>query len=108
MSSCYCSLAVQLCLTLVALWTVARQAPRSMGFSRQQYWSGLSFPPPGDLLYPGTEPKSSALEGGYFTAEPPGKPPMSYRILIYFNIVIIMHKHKINIMNYYKFIIISH
>ena len=39
-------------------WTVAHQAPLSMGFSRQEYWSGLPFPAPGDLLYPGIEPRS--------------------------------------------------
>ena len=46
----------------------------SMGFSRPDYWSGLSFPSPGDLLNPGTEPVSSSLAGRFFTAEPPGKP----------------------------------
>ena len=55
-------------------WTVAHQAPLSMGFPRQEYWSGLPFPPPGDLLDPGIEPKSPALAGGFFTTEPPGKP----------------------------------
>jgi len=58
----------------VTPWTVACQAPLSMGFSRQEYWSGLPFPPPGDLPHPGTEPKSSALVGGFFTTVPPGKP----------------------------------
>ena len=48
-------------------WTVARQAPLSMGFSRQEYWSGLSFPPPGDLPDPGVRPASPALAGGFFT-----------------------------------------
>ena len=50
--------------------TAARQAPLSIGFSRQEYWSGLSFPTPGDLLYPGIEPESLmslALAGGFFT-----------------------------------------
>ena len=42
-------------------WTVVYQAPRSMGFSRQEYWSGLPFPSPGDLPDPGIEPKSPAL-----------------------------------------------
>ena len=42
----------------VTLWTVAHQATLSMGFSRQEYWSGLPCPPPGDLLYPGIEPVS--------------------------------------------------
>ena len=44
--------------TFVTLWTVALQAPLSMGFSRQEYWSGLSCPPPGGLPDPGTEPMS--------------------------------------------------
>ena len=45
-----------------------------MGFFQQAYWSGLQFPPPGDLPNPGMEPASPALAGGFFTAEPPGKP----------------------------------
>ena len=45
-----------------------------MGFSRQEYLNRLPFPPPGDLPEPGLEPASSALEGGFFTTEPPGKP----------------------------------
>ena len=51
-------------------WTVAHQAPLSMGFSRQEYCSGLPFPPPGDLLDPGIKPvshRSPALAGGFFT-----------------------------------------
>ena len=58
-------------------WTVACQTPLSMGFSRQEYWSGLSFPPSGDLPNPGIEPVSSmslALAGRFFTTELPGKP----------------------------------
>ena len=54
-------------------WMVARQAPWSMGFPRQEYWSGLSFPSPEDLPDPGTEPRSPALAGRFFTTEPPGK-----------------------------------
>ena len=54
-------------------WTVAHQAPLSMGFPRQEYWSGLRFPPPGDLPNPGIEPASPALAGRFFTTEPPGK-----------------------------------
>ena len=53
---------------------VAHQAPLSMGFARQEYWSGLSFPSPGDLPNPGIEPGSPALEGRFFTTAPPGKP----------------------------------
>ena len=49
------------------LWTVAHHAPLSMGFSRQEYWSGLPFPPPGDLPDPGIHPGSPALAGGFFT-----------------------------------------
>ena len=54
-------------------WTVAYQAPSSMGFSRQEYWSGLPFPSPGDLPNPGIEPGSPALEADALTSEPPGK-----------------------------------
>ena len=59
-------------------WTVARQAPLSMRLSWQEYWSGLPFPPPGDLSDPWTEPMSPALAGGFFTTEPPGSPEISY------------------------------
>ena len=55
-------------------WTVAYQAPHSMGFSRQEYWSGLPFPSPGDLPNPGIEPESSAFQADALTSEPPGKP----------------------------------
>ena len=57
----------------VTLWTVAGQALLSMGFSRQEYWSGLPCPPPGDLLHPGTEPVSPASASGFFITEPLGK-----------------------------------
>ena len=60
--------------SFVKPWTVAHQAHLSMGFSRQEYWSGLPFPPPGDLPNPGMELVSPALAGGFFTTEPPGKP----------------------------------
>ena len=61
------------CLTLVTPWTVARQAPLSMGFSRKEYWSGLSCPPPGDLPDPGIEHRSPALQAASLPTEPPGK-----------------------------------
>ena len=54
-------------------WTVAHQAPPSMGFSRPEYWSGLLFPSPGDLPDPGVEPRSPALPADALTSEPPGK-----------------------------------
>ena len=53
-------------------WTVACQAPLSMGFSRQEYWSGLSFPSPVDLADPGIEPMSPAFADKFFTTEWPG------------------------------------
>ena len=54
-------------------WSVAYQAPPSMGFSRQEYWSGLPFPSPGDLPDPGMEPRSPAFHAEALTSEPPGK-----------------------------------
>ena len=63
---------ISLCATP---WTVARQAPPSMGFSRQEYWSGAPFPSPGDLPDPGIKPVSlvsPALAGGFFTTSAPG------------------------------------
>ena len=62
----------------------ARQAPPSMGFSRQEYWSGLPCPAPGDLPDLGIEtvsPVCPALAGGFFTAEPPGKPQGHHTLL---------------------------
>ena len=53
-------------------WTVAHQTPPSMGFSRQEYWSGLPFPSPGDLPDPGIEPGSPAFQADALTSEPPG------------------------------------
>ena len=61
----------------VILWAVAHQAPLSMEFSRQEYWSGLSFAFPGNLPNPGIKPTSLAspvLSDGFFTTVPPGKP----------------------------------
>ena len=60
----------------VTPWTVAYQAPPSMGFSRQQYWSGLPFPSPGDLPDPGIEPGSPALQADALTYEPPESPQL--------------------------------
>ena len=56
------------------LWTVAYQAPPSMGFSRQEYWSGVPFPSPGDLPDPGVKPRSPELQTDALPSEPPGKP----------------------------------
>ena len=59
----------------VTPWTVTYQAPLSMGFSRQEYWSGVPLPSPGDLPNPGIEPGSPAFQADALTSEPPGKPP---------------------------------
>ena len=58
-------------------WTVAHQAPLSMEFSRQEYWSGLPFASPGDLPDPWIEPASPALAGGFFATEPLETPVLS-------------------------------
>ena len=55
------------------LWTVAHQAPLSIGFSRQEYWGGLPFPSPDDLLNPGIEPGSPSVQADALTSELPGK-----------------------------------
>ena len=65
----------------VTPWTVAYQAPQSMEFSRQEYWSGLPFPSPGDLPNPGIEPGSPALQADALPSEPPGKPKTKSRDL---------------------------
>ena len=69
---------VRLC---AASQTAAYKAPPSLGFSRQEHWSGLPFPSPGDLPDPVIEPMSPALAGGFFTIEPPGKPKNNPRQL---------------------------
>ena len=78
---CVCACACACMLSRVrlfeTLWTIAHQASLSMGFSRQEYWSGLLFPSPGDLSDPGIKPASlafPALAGMVFTTEPHGKP----------------------------------
>ena len=62
------------CLILASPWGLDRQAPLSMEFPRKEYWSGLLFPSPGDLLNPGIEPASPALQANSFPTELPGKP----------------------------------
>ena len=70
------------CLQLFATpWTIACQAPLSMEFSRQEYWSGLPFPSPGDLPDPVIEPRSPTLQADALTSEPPGKPYMILPLL---------------------------
>ena len=70
LTSCVCVLSCFSCVQLfLTLWVIAHQAPLSMGFSKQEYWSGLLCPPPGDFPDPGIEPKSlmsPALAGMFF------------------------------------------
>ena len=63
------------------LWTVAHQAPLSMGFPRPEYWSGWPFPPPGDLPNPWIKPGSPALQADSLLSEPPGRPLRDRRTL---------------------------
>ena len=65
-------------LLFATLWTVAHQAPLSMGFSRQEHWNGLPCPLPGNLPDPGIEPRSPALEADSLPSKPPGKPIYIY------------------------------
>ena len=68
--------------SFAAPWTVAHQAPLSMGFPRQENWDGLPLPSPGDLPDSGIEPTSPALADRFFTTEPPGKPfPVCYQFV---------------------------
>ena len=81
----------------VTLWTVACQAPQSMGFSRQEYWSGLPCPPPGNLPNPGIElmsVMSPALAGGFFTF--PVELLLSYAVCIW-KVESFMHTHRASV-----------
>ena len=69
-----CVLISQRVWLFVTPWTVARQAPLSMEFSGQEYWSGLLLPSPGDLPNAGIEPESLTLQADSLLSEPPGKP----------------------------------
>ena len=64
----------QSCHSVATPWTVACQAPLSMGFSKQEYWSGVPFPSPGHLPNPGMEPRSPPLQADSLPSELPGKP----------------------------------
>ena len=73
------------CLTLATPGTVAHQAPLSIGFSRQEYWSGLPFPTPGNLPNPVIELSGSFIAGRFFPTEPPGKPLYIHDLAYYTN-----------------------
>ena len=89
------------------LWTVAHQAPLSMGFSRQEYWSGLPCPPPGDLPNPGIEPSSlmsPALAGRFFTTSTTWKAQaFSRTIVIYFFTLFLRQRQLLSILFDYYF-----
>ena len=85
---------------LATPWTAANQAPPFMGFSRQEYWSGLPFPSPEDLPNPGIKPRSPALQTDALPSEPPGKPNLyersnfTYCVAFYEHCVVTYVKHK--------------
>ena len=81
-SLCQCVILCHVRL-FVTPWTVAYQAPLSMRFPRQEYWSELSFFSPGDLPDAGVEPGSPALQVDSLPSEPPGKPPVVRNIALY-------------------------
>ena len=68
-------------LLFATAWTIAHQASPTMGFSRQQYWSGLPLPSPGDLPNPGIKPASPALQADALPSEPPGKINISFKYI---------------------------
>ena len=77
---CVCVSCSVVSTSFLTPWTIAHQAPLSMGFSRQEYWSGLPFPPPGDLPNPGIKPTSlmsPLLVGGFFTTSTTWETPLS-------------------------------
>ena len=82
-------LVTQFVQVFVTPWTVAHQALLFMEFSRQEYWSELTFPFPGDLPDPGIEPRSPALQADSLPSEPPGKPYTGVRALKKRNIDIV-------------------
>ena len=103
--SCMCA---QSCLLFSTLRTVAHQAPLFMEFSRQEYWSGLPFPSPGDLPDPRIKPMSPAfpaLAGRFFSTTPPGKPIFFYVLVLITCLVNILYNKYLYYVTFY--IIIS-
>ena len=89
---CACMLSHSVVSDSLISWTVACQVPLSMGFSRQEYWSGLPFPTLGDFPHPGMEPGSPALQADSSPSEPPGKPISIYlSIYMYSSLSIYIH-----------------
>ena len=77
--ACKCAQSLSHIWLFATPWAAARQAPMSIGFPRQEHWSELSFPPPGDLPDPGSL-VAPALACGFFTTEPPGKRPCPHSL----------------------------
>ena len=75
----------------MTLWTVARQTPLSMEFSRQEYWTGLLFPSPVDLPEPGIKPVSPALQADSLPLAPTGKPCVTNTIMILLVVLLGIH-----------------
>ena len=84
-------------------WTVAYQAPPSMEFSKQEYWSGLPFPSPGDLPKPGMEPGSSTLQADALPSEPPGKSKRYEVNAIFKKVKLYLYQNMTNDMDIYAF-----
>ena len=72
LTACMHAKSLQSCQLFATPWTVAQQAPLSKGFSRQEFWNGLPYPPPGELPRPRIQPTSPVSAGGFLTIEPPG------------------------------------
>ena len=87
---CMCAQSLSHVRLFETLWTVAHQAPLFMGFSRQEYWSGLPFPPPGDLPDSGIEPTSPALQVDSLPLSHLGSPGRRDRIIL---IILVFRKH---------------
>ena len=81
-------------------WTIARQVPLPMGFSRQQYWSGLPCLPPRDLPDSGIKPAFPALAGVFFTAEPHGKPGVRFSYFVHDNLPQTLAENTTNIFSF--------
>ena len=82
-------------------WTVAYQAPPSMGFSRQEDWNGLPFPSPGDLPDPGIKPGSPTFQADALTSEPPGKPIINFLSLY----IYLLQTFHINVILWYAVLV---
>ena len=77
---CVCVKSLSRVQLFATLWTIARQASLSIEFSRQEYWSGLPFPSPGDLPNPEIEPRSPILQADALTSEPLGLPDFDFQV----------------------------